>query len=86
MKKPVVASGVGGLRDIVTEETGILVPPGNVSELAQGILRLLRAPETAREKGIAGSRTVARNHTFDRMMNAILDLYREIREGRPWEQ
>jgi glycosyltransferase involved in cell wall biosynthesis len=81
MRKPVVASGVGGLEDIVSEETGILVSPGNAKELAQAILVLLRTPDMAREKGIAGCRMITRNHTFHGMMAAILDLYRDIREG-----
>ena len=40
--KPVVASAVGGLRDLVADgETGLLVPPGDVGALRAAIGRLL---------------------------------------------
>lgn len=35
---PVIATNVGGLPDMITEENGILVTPGNTEELAKGIL------------------------------------------------
>ena len=48
--KPVVASRVGGLPEIVAhDETGVLVPPGDVDELARALVRLLGdAPLRAR--------------------------------------
>ncbi len=43
--KPLVASNTGGLSDIVVDgETGLLVPPGNVEALAEGMRRLLEEP------------------------------------------
>jgi glycosyltransferase involved in cell wall biosynthesis len=42
---PVVATSVGGLREIVDDgETGLLVPYGDTSALAEAILRLLLNP------------------------------------------
>ncbi|MFC1965907.1 glycosyltransferase [Chloroflexota bacterium] len=35
--KPVVASDVGGIKEIINEDLGILVPPGDVTELQRGI-------------------------------------------------
>lgn len=34
---PVVATNVGGIPEIVTEETGVLIPPKNVEKLTEGI-------------------------------------------------
>lgn len=43
MKKPVIASRLGGLEECVREgETGLLVPAGNVRALAQAVERLLQ--------------------------------------------
>ena len=39
---PVVATDCGGPKDIVTAESGILVTPGSVSELAEGMKKLIR--------------------------------------------
>lgn len=44
--KPVVASRVGCLPDIVEDgKTGVLVPPGNADALADAIIRLAQSPE-----------------------------------------
>jgi glycosyltransferase involved in cell wall biosynthesis len=47
---PILASNTGGIPEIVTRETGILVPPGDVAALVDGLERLvaqLPAPEMA---------------------------------------
>jgi len=40
--KPVIASKTGGLPEIVSAETGLLVPPGNSSLIAEAIIKLLK--------------------------------------------
>jgi 2-deoxystreptamine N-acetyl-D-glucosaminyltransferase/2-deoxystreptamine glucosyltransferase len=53
--RPVVASGVGGLRDLVVDgETGLVVPPGDVTALRAALLRLLGDAELRRRLGAAG--------------------------------
>jgi len=42
LAKPVVASRIGGIPEIVNEQTGILVSPGNADELARAIVEALR--------------------------------------------
>lgn len=42
--KPVIASDIGGPREIVTPEVGILVPPGNPEALAAAIDKVLGDP------------------------------------------
>jgi glycosyltransferase involved in cell wall biosynthesis len=43
--RPVIASDIGGLPDVVVDgETGLLVPPGDVNELRSAIGRLLGDP------------------------------------------
>ena len=41
---PVVASAVGGLAELVTPDTGALVPPGDVDALARALDRMLAEP------------------------------------------
>src|SRR5207249_11719992 len=50
--KPVVATQVGGIPEIIQPGvTGLLVPPGNDATLAQAIASLLANPTTAAEMG-----------------------------------
>ncbi|MGQ9671488.1 MAG: glycosyltransferase family 4 protein [Desulfosoma sp.] len=58
--RPVVATRVGGLPDIITDsENGYLVPPRDPEALAGAVLRLLQEPELASRMGQTGQ-TMAR--------------------------
>lgn len=52
--RPVVASAIGGLPELVDGETGILVPPGDVDALANAIHRLSRDARLRARLGEAG--------------------------------
>lgn len=59
MGRPVIASRIGGLVDLVADgETGFLVDPGNSSALQQAITQLLAHPHLCRRMGQAGLRKV----------------------------
>jgi len=58
--RPLVASRIGGLPDLVAhEETGLLAPPGDAGALAAALARLLGDPALRRRMGAAGQRRVA---------------------------
>ena len=53
--RPVVASDVGGISDIVVDgQTGLLVEPGNCAQIGSALLRLLGDPACADQLGQAG--------------------------------
>jgi glycosyltransferase involved in cell wall biosynthesis len=55
--RPVVASDVGGLRDVVDRGiTGLMVPPGDPGALAEALDRLLDDPEMRQRMGTIGRR------------------------------
>jgi glycosyltransferase involved in cell wall biosynthesis len=57
--KPLVASRIGGLTDLVADgETGLLVPPGDAEALRRALERLLADPELRARMGQAGQRKV----------------------------
>lgn len=77
--RPVVASAVGGLAEIVIpERTGLLVPPGDAAVLAAALERLLADPGLARRLGAAGAARVAERFLAEQMVSAYEALYREI--------
>jgi glycosyltransferase involved in cell wall biosynthesis len=74
--RPVVASAVGGLLDLVVDgETGIHVPPGDVPALRAGIERLLADPELRRRMGEAGRRRAAERFSWDAVTRDTVELY-----------
>jgi glycosyltransferase involved in cell wall biosynthesis len=74
--RPVVASGVGGLLDLVVNgETGILVEPGNVPALRTALERLLADPELRRRMGEAGRRRAAEHFSWESVTRKTLDVY-----------
>ena len=76
--RPVVASNVGGISDIVVDgETGLLVPPGDAGALQHALQRLLADPELRARMGQAGSRRVALFRT-DAVVPCIEQVYADL--------
>ena len=81
MECPVVASDVGGNRELVINgETGLLVPPKDPAALAQAILRLLRDREWARELARRGRDYVNQNFSVESMVTQTEALYQSLLE------
>src|SRR5205814_8087111 len=57
---PVVASDISGYRDVMTDETGLLVPPGDPDALASAVTELL-ADEPRREAFGAAARRISQD-------------------------
>jgi glycosyltransferase involved in cell wall biosynthesis len=76
---PIVQPRAGAFTEII-EATGggILVEPGSVESLAQGILELWRDPERRRELGSRGYEGVRKRYSAARMAQAALGVYRSI--------
>ncbi len=80
--KPVVASSVGGLPEVVENSaTGLLVPPGDADRLADAAIGLLRDPDARRRMGEAGRQRAAERFTLERMVEQTLALYGEVLAG-----
>jgi glycosyltransferase involved in cell wall biosynthesis len=74
--RPVVASDVGGLRDLVVhEETGLLVPPKDVEALRDALRRLLDDADLRRRYGEAGRARIAEHFTWKRFAAETLQAY-----------
>jgi glycogen synthase len=76
--RPVVAGDVGGLRDLVVhEETGLLVPPGDVEALRAALHRLLADPDLRRRFGEAGRARIAEHFTWQQFGDEMLRAYED---------
>jgi L-malate glycosyltransferase len=73
---PVVASGVGGILELVEEgRTGWLVPPDNPEALAARLIRVMADPGQADRIGEAARADAVARFSFDRMVAAFDDIY-----------
>lgn len=74
--RPVVASAVGGLTDIVAHgESGLLVPAGDPGAIADAVARLVDDPAYAHRLGEAGSRRAHERFALEPMVQGYLDVY-----------
>ena len=77
-RKPVVASNVGGILDLVKDgETGLLVPEKNPEAIAEAVLRLLNNPEYARHLGEQGYAHVQKYFDWGLIMEQYEALYQK---------
>lgn len=76
---PVVASASGGIVDIVIDdETGLLVPPGDVAALASALERLGRDRELAARLGARGQRFVGERFSWSAIVARWISLYDRV--------
>ncbi len=77
--KPVVATRVGGIPEVVEDgETGLLVPPRDPEALADAICTLLENPSRAQAMGERGRRTAQDRFSAETMVRAVERLYLDV--------
>jgi glycosyltransferase involved in cell wall biosynthesis len=76
--RPVVATRVGGLLDLVVDgETGIVVPPRDPGALRSALERLLADPDLRRRLGTAGRDRARMYFSWETVTDATLAAYAE---------
>jgi len=74
--KPVVATAVGGVPELVIHgETGLLVAPGDRDALRRALADLLADPERARRLGEAGRERVRASFTASAANDRVMSIY-----------
>ena len=82
--RPVVATAVGSVGDLVTDGvTGRLVPSGDAPALAGAVGELLRDPEGGRAMGLAGRAHVYPRLSIERLVQDIRGLYEGLLASCP---
>jgi glycosyltransferase involved in cell wall biosynthesis len=74
--KPVIASEVGGIPDVVVHGvTGVLVEPGNVEELAEKIVFFIQNPKSAIGMGRNARKFADTELSWETIANKTIDCY-----------
>lgn len=82
--RPVVATQIGGIPDIVDDgASGYLVPIGNPAALAEPLARLLQDPPRARAMGAVGRDRTLGRFTPEAHVARLLAVYDAVLAGRP---
>jgi glycogen(starch) synthase len=79
MARPMVATRVGGLPEVVAHgETGVLVDPENAQSLADAVTFLLRCPERAVQMGKNARRRAQQLFSWKTHVDGYDSLYRKL--------
>ncbi len=85
-EKPVVATDIGGIPEVVDDgETGLLVPPGDPEALSKAITTLLQDPSRAKTMGEKGRTRVKEMFTTTKMLSEIEHVYQSLTSQRKVE-
>lgn len=78
--KPVIATTVGGIKEIiVSKETGILVPPGAPEKLSAAISTLVNSKALRIKYGQAGFNRVSSSFSITHMINQYIKIFQNIK-------
>ena len=78
--KPIVATSVGGVPEVVKErENAILVEPDSPGNLAEGIIKLIDNPDLIKQFGNK-SKEIVKDFTWDKIVDKYIDVYKSLIE------
>jgi glycosyltransferase involved in cell wall biosynthesis len=78
-QRPVVASSVGGIVDVIKDgETGLLVPEKNPQAIADAILRLINDPSLSRRLGRQGFEFAQKYFDWDEITTHLENVFYSV--------
>lgn len=76
---PVVVSDADGFAEVVVhEQTGLIVPKGNVEAITEAMYRLLKDPELRAQYGKAGRARVMELYDWNKNVEGMLEIYQQM--------
>jgi len=83
---PVVATDVGGIRELIDDgENGFIVPSDDVEAMVERVKMLLDSPELRRRIGLAGRERMKREFTVEKMVDTLQNVYIEMLRRKGYE-
>jgi glycosyltransferase involved in cell wall biosynthesis len=76
--KTIIATDVGGVKELVDETTGILIPSENADAISTAICYFLSNPEEAISRGNTAHRSTKQIYILDKNIDKIIELYRSL--------
>ena len=85
--RPVIATAVGGLTEVVEDgRTGYLVPPNRPDLIAQKIIQMLGAPETTKEMGVHAKHLAETRFSWQPIASTIREAYDQLLKSNETHQ
>ncbi|AMV40047.1 glycosyltransferase family 4 protein [Planctomyces sp. SH-PL62] len=81
--RPAISYDVDGAREVVTPETGVLLPPRDLEGLAAAVIRLAADPALREALGREGRRRFADQFRHETMTTQLRSLYERLLADRP---
>lgn len=81
-RKPVIASSVGGIPEILTEKEGILVRPADVEDLTNAFMTLLADQNKIKELGKNGRKRIEKLFDWKIIGKKYYNVYEEVLNGK----
>jgi len=72
---PIISTTVGGIPEMLDQDSAILIPPHNSHELMEATIGLLNDPETAKKLGLHAKLKVEQNFQLEKMVKETFNLY-----------
>lgn len=76
LKKPIVATDVGGVHEVVHHNVnGMLIPPGDLEKVAHGLVQLLKDKEKRRIMGEKSRAIIKNEFSMEQMSRSIQEIF-----------
>ena len=77
--RPVIATDVGGIPEVLVDgTTGLLIPKGDHERLAEAIIKLASDADLMNRMGRAGYDFVSANYSWDKSLDLMTELYERL--------
>lgn len=76
--RPVIASDIGGVKDIVDSKTGIMIKPGSVKELRKALEKLISNKKPRQKLGNNGRVVAKKRFGANKITEDVIGIYKKL--------